>query len=919
MRSVRAAASAAALVVAAAAAAVAVAAAPAAAAASTVAIDGGIVGRTFDGVGALSAGGNSRLLMDYPEPQRSQILDYLFKPGYGAAIQLLKLEVGGDGNSTDGSEASHEHVRGEVNCNAGFEFWLGEQAIARNPNIRIVGLPWTAPGWIGAGNFWSADMIDYDIAWLNCAKSHGIGVAYLGGWNERGHDSGWYKNLRTGLDRAGYGGVQIVGDDSGWGMADEFAEDPALKNAVGVLGSHYPCGYLNQADSCSTTANARSSGKPLWASEMGSQDFNDGVVPYIRTLNRGYLDAGLTGFMNWPPVAAITANLPFADAGLMVARSPWSGAYRVGKNLWANAHYAQFAQPGWKYLNGSASGYLGGDRANGSFVSLKSATGGDYSTIYETSGASAAQTVDVTVSGGLNTGAVHVWSTDMGSSDSADWFVRQADVTPSGGAYTLTLQPNHIYSVTTTTGQGKGAAIGPAASSMALPYSDDFEGYPLRQQPHYFEDMQGSYEVRACAAGRSDQCLQQVTPQRPINWQGDSDAYTLMGDPDWTDYTVSVDVDIQQSGTVTLLGRANTQGQPQSSQAAYQLRIADDGAWSIVRNSTGGVLTTLTSGRRPAFGTNNWHTLRLGFTGNQITAAADDVALATVTDTAYTTGMAGLGVVGYQTDLFDNLRITPNPAGNLGGIIKGQQSGLCVDVPDVSQSNGTAVNLWDCNGGGNQQWTLTPAKLLQVYGDKCLETAGGGTVDGTVVQINDCTGGQTQQWTVNSDGSVVNIGSGTCLDAFGRGVTNGTALVVWTCNGGPNQHFTRGDTAGYLRGQDSGRCVDVPALSHTNGTAVDLWDCIGGANETWTSTATNQLKVYDTKCLEAAGTAGGSAVHITDCTGQSNQQWRVRSDGAVVNVASGACLDASGKGTSNGTPVIIWACTGDANQVWTRN
>jgi hypothetical protein len=28
-------------------------------------------GRTFDGVGALSAGASSRLLIDYPEPQRS--------------------------------------------------------------------------------------------------------------------------------------------------------------------------------------------------------------------------------------------------------------------------------------------------------------------------------------------------------------------------------------------------------------------------------------------------------------------------------------------------------------------------------------------------------------------------------------------------------------------------------------------------------------------------------------------------------------------------------------------------------------------------------------------------------------------------------------------------------------------------------
>lgn len=38
-------------------------------------------GRTFDGIGALSGGGaTSRLLPDYGEPQRGDILDYLFKP-----------------------------------------------------------------------------------------------------------------------------------------------------------------------------------------------------------------------------------------------------------------------------------------------------------------------------------------------------------------------------------------------------------------------------------------------------------------------------------------------------------------------------------------------------------------------------------------------------------------------------------------------------------------------------------------------------------------------------------------------------------------------------------------------------------------------------------------------------------------------
>ena len=63
--------------------------------------------------------------------------------------------------------------------------------------------------------------------------------------------------------------------------------------------------------------------------------------------------------------------------------------------------------------------------------------------------------------------------------------------------------------------------------------------------------------------------------------------------------------------------------------------------------------------------------------------------------------------------------------------------------------------------------------------------------------------------------------------------------------------------------------MDVPAASQTNGTQPTLWDCNGGSNQTWTSTATNQLTVYDTKCLDLIGgaTADGTGVQIYDCNG----------------------------------------------------
>ncbi|MFI0724242.1 ricin-type beta-trefoil lectin domain protein, partial [Streptomyces sp. NPDC021224] len=761
------------------------------------------------------------------------------------------------------------------------------------------------------------------ISWLDCAKQHGLPITYLGGWNERGHDANWYVQLRTALNTAGYGNVQLVADDSGWQVADDMASNSAFNNAVSVIGAHYPCagGDGGNADTCSSSTAAKNNGKPLWASENGSLDMNSGAPALIRSIVRGYTDARMTAYLNWPLVAALYPNLPYDTVGLATAPSPWSGSYSIGENTWATAQVTQFAQPGWQFVD-SASGYLGGAETNGSYITLKSPNGKDYSTVLETTTATAAQTVNVHVQGGLSTGTVHVWATRVNSPSAATDFVHSQDVTPSGGSYALTLQPGWIYTATTTTGQGKGTATSPAAHALALPYSDTFDGYGNGTEAKYLSDMQGAFEAQPCANGRSGQCVQQMAATKPIEWQDDSDAFTLAGDPTWTDYTVSVDVDLRQAGTAEVLGRAGLQNRPQSHQAAYELRADDGGRWSIVRTSAAGTSTTLASGTRAALGTGSWHTLALGFSGDQITASVDGGTLGTVHDSTYAAGQIGFGVAGYQTDQFDNLSVTPNAAGSIGGILKGSGSGLCADVPAASRTNGTQVALWDCTNGDNQRWTATPSGQLTVYGGaKCLDVANSGTADGTAVQIWDCNNTAAQSWSVRSDGSVVNTGSGKCLDATGNGVTPGTVLEIWTCNGGANQVWARGAVSGPVKGGQSGRCVDLAAFATANGTRPTLWDCNNGSNQIWTSTATDQLTAYDTKCLEVTGgaTADGSPVEIWDCNGSANQQWRVRADGAVVNVASGKCLDAVGQGTANNTALDIWPCNGQPNQVWRRS
>jgi len=121
--------------------------------------------------------------------------------------------------------------------------------------------------------------------------------------------------------------------------------------------------------------------------------------------------------------------------------------------------------------------------------------------------------------------------------------------------------------------------------------------------------------------------------------------------------------------------------------------------------------------------------------------------------------------------------------------IVGAQSGRCVDVSGASTTNGTQVQLWDCNGRTNQRWTYTAGKQLMVYGNKCLDASGRGTSNGTPVIIWDCSGQANQQWNVNANGTITGVQSGLCLDANGGAASNGTKIILWSCNGGANQQW----------------------------------------------------------------------------------------------------------------------------------
>ena len=103
---------------------------------------------------------------------------------------------------------------------------------------------------------------------------------------------------------------------------------------------------------------------------------------------------------------------------------------------------------------------------------------------------------------------------------------------------------------------------------------------------------------------------------------------------------------------------------------------------------------------------------------------------------------------------------------------------------------------WPASGtataGANQQLTLTAAGELRLYnGSKCLDVVGRGTANGTAVDIWDCNGQTNQQFRLNSNGSVTAVGANKCLDVSAFGTANGTKVQIWDCLGATNQQWTR--------------------------------------------------------------------------------------------------------------------------------
>jgi hypothetical protein len=678
-------------------------------------------GGRHDGFGAISGGGStSRLLADYPEPQRSQVLDYLFLPGHGASLQVLKVEIGGDTQSTDGSEPSHQHARGEQpSYQRGWEWWLMHEAKQRNPNIRLGALAWGAPGWLGSAPATHVDTVDscvnftctesihlcncnayskdasgspvgcvwnktfapycpffsretarYLVSWLQGAKAeHGLEFDFIGMWNERQFTTAFTIMFREALDAAGFQSVRLVATDNGvcCNLTQRFLADynasAELRKAVDVVGIHYPSG---------DSAAAHATGLPVWAAEDWSGNASwAGAASLASSWTSNWAVGRRSAAIAWSAIAAWYPTLPHYAAGLMVANEPWSGAYEVAPPIWAAAHFTQLtALDDILLAVGDGSGTL--PDGYGAYIGvLRGAVRDSWSWIGQSMDAPTNATSPLQLCFSLSSELrnasqpVRVWRT---SRTAGQLFQREKDIAASAdGTFSITLQPHEILSLTTgpaTEGHDTHPEP-PAAAPFPCPWAESFDRPSNFSMGRWFQDQMGSFEVLCAAPGNCS--LVQMAPTRPIEWShGAETPLSVVGDPAWSDIEVNITVALPafvateafMCARVGATGDGYNDGQVPP---GYCLRITSNGTWGVLEGAV-----TLATGSVSASPDRQYH-LRLKLQGLSLTASIDDPSTGAGKDVAHLTaakyhhGQVAIGC-SWAAVRFDDVKVAKAPA-----------------------------------------------------------------------------------------------------------------------------------------------------------------------------------------------------------------------------------------------------------------
>ncbi|MEH7250691.1 S-layer protein [Neobacillus niacini] len=484
----------------------------------TITIDGNNVDQynRFKGFGTVTANNTSRLMLDYKEEHPEeywQIMNKLFNKNTGAGLTHVKIELGGDVNSSSGTEpATMRYADEPANILRGAGFQFAADAKSINPDITTEILRWGEPRftWNGAENKdyenryqWYKQTIDavYD--------EYGFKLDYVGiSQNERAQSNNgkneleWLQYFTSKIKtepnyEEDYKDIKLVAAD---GYRDTstisrtLLQNPELIDEIDVISSHYGLTGSNELNQLQEKLIAEGKKpKENWVSEgiapMINARYRQNMEPNYKGLGgkAGIIDvtsriisvyswtgAGKTplnavSFDFQPSVAAFYEGSSYNPKHLISAMDPWSGFYEVDGGLQGVRHVMNFVgyddhttpeNERWMYVKDATysdgaffDGGVDVDTSTHNYLTLKDPENNDYTTVFANNTKETRKyKIKAQNLNGKENAPIYVWETrgaDEGQRVDANWFKNINNITPIDGEYEVEVKPYSIVTIST--------------------------------------------------------------------------------------------------------------------------------------------------------------------------------------------------------------------------------------------------------------------------------------------------------------------------------------------------------------------------------------------------------------------------------------------------------------------------------------
>ncbi|MDC3412097.1 PxKF domain-containing protein [Aquibacillus sp. 3ASR75-11] len=348
---------------------------------STIYLDD--IRQEIDGFGASGAFQQARNLMNFPEKERSEILDLLFSTTDGAGFSMVRNMVGDGGtwgNEIDGPTPTiwPEEDGGFVWTGDEDQIWLMNQAKEYGVD-KFMSTVWSPPAWMKTNNSVTnggelkedmyQEYADYLSAYIRGYKEqHGIEIDAISLANEPNLSVGYSSSRWTGdqfkrfiadyltptFEEDEITAQVILGENSSFieEPAIPVLKDPETRDGIDIVAAH---AYGGDRGAYNTFPLAKKYDKRIWQTEtsnLGKNDpsIDDGVY-WAKLIQNQMTNAEVNAWFYWWFVAyKLDKGEPLINLDTQ------NNEYFVNKRLYTIGNYSRFVRPGFNRVSTSEAG-----------------------------------------------------------------------------------------------------------------------------------------------------------------------------------------------------------------------------------------------------------------------------------------------------------------------------------------------------------------------------------------------------------------------------------------------------------------------------------------------------------------------------------------------------------------------------------